>query len=272
MSTKKAEARERVKAMREEQARKERRREQTLRFGIVGAVLAAAVIIGIAVVSTRDSGPEGPALDPAGVTEAAGGVPAHEISAEVPTVEVWFDFSCPHCAEFEAVNGEFLDQLAAAGEANLVYRPVTVIGSTASVRATNAWACALDEEIGAEFMDAAYAQQGAYRNSELLDAGESVGLDSGEFSDCVSDGTYDAWVNASNEAGTTEFGVTSTPTIFVQDGDERTLVEPEMWNPEGLQTMVAAASEEQAGDEDAADDEAEGAEGDSAEGDSEDEQ
>lgn len=257
MSNKKVEARERVKAMREEQARKERRREQMLRFGIVAAVLVAIAIIAVAVMANRGADVDAEAAVPTGVTEPGGGVPAVPVSSDVPTIEVWFDFSCPHCATFEAGNGPFLKQLAEEGEANLVYRPVTFVGGAASARATNAWACALDEGMGEEFMDAAYAQQGAYANRDLISAGESVGVDSSEFRSCVNDTTYETWVLNSHEVGVSEHSVTGTPTIFVVSGDERTLVESGQWTPEGLTAAVEAASGGGAAPDEGADDEAE---------------
>ncbi|HSI94419.1 MAG TPA: thioredoxin domain-containing protein [Jiangellaceae bacterium] len=242
MSNKKVEARERVKAMREEQARKERRREQLIRFGVVAAVIVAVVIIGVAVMASRSGDDvDTAAALPAGVTEPGGAVPAAALADGVPTVEVWFDFSCPHCATFEAGNGPFLKQLADEGAANLTYRPVTFVGQAASVRATNAWACALDEGMGEEYMDALYAQQGSYGNRELVSAGESIGLTSSEFRSCVNGSTYEGWVQSSHAVGVGDYGVSGTPTIFVVDGDDRTLVENAQWSPQGLLAAVEAA-------------------------------
>lgn len=249
MSNKKVEARERVKAMREEQARKERRREQTMRFGIVAAVLVAIAIIAVAVMANRGADVDAEAAVPAGVTEPGGGVPAVPLTSDVPTVEVWFDFSCPHCASFEAANGPVLKQLAEEGEANLVYRPVTFVGSAASMRATNAWACALDQDMGEQFMDAAYAQQGAYANRDLIAAGESAGIDSGDFRSCVNGATYEDWALNSHSQGVSEYGVSTTPTVFVVNGDERTEIDSSQWTPDGLLAAVEAASGGTATDE-----------------------
>jgi protein-disulfide isomerase len=253
-TNKKAEARERVRAMREEQARKERRREQMMRFGIIGAVLIAVAIIGVAIAATRGSSdPVDPDAQPPGVTEPGGGVAIGEVVADAPTVEVWFDFSCPHCRDFEAANGEFLSQLADSGEANLVYRPVTFVGTLASVKATNAWACSLDQGLGAEYMDAIYSVQGNYTDNQLLNVAEGVGLDGDTFEACVEGGAYEGWVDASHTLGVNEFGVSSTPTIAVVSGDERTVVDSSQWSPEGLQAAVDAAAAGDAADADSED-------------------
>ncbi len=242
MSNKKAEARERVRAMREEQARKERRREQLMRFGIIGAVLIAVAIIGVAIAANRPSDTVDPDAQPAGVVETGGGVPVADTVADAPTLEVWFDFSCPHCRDFEAANGSFLSEWAHNGEANVVYRPVTFVGTLASVKATNARACSLAEGRGEEYMDAIYAIQGNFTDAQLLSAAENVGLTSDTFESCVENGAYEGWVNASHSLGVNEFGVNSTPTVFVVNGDERTLVESDQWTQAGLQEALNAAA------------------------------
>jgi len=259
MSSNKATARDRVKAMREEQARRERRREQLMRFGVVAAVVLGVAIIVIAVMAVRDAS-DAPAAQPSGVTEEGGGVSEQgAASADVPVIEVWFDFSCPHCRDFEAANGDALAEMADEGVAGLVYRPVTFVGGAASVRATNAWVCAREQGMGEEFMDAAYARQGAYSNRELIDIGEDdVGIEGSEFASCVSGGTYNDWVNASHAVGTGEHGVDTTPTVFVVRGDERTEVPPEQWTPDGLRAAVEEAGGGEAGGDDAGGDEAGG--------------
>lgn len=243
MSNKKTDARERVKAMREEQARQERRREQMMRFGIIGAVLVAVAIIGVAIATTRDSSESAdPDAQPAGVTESGGGVSVAEPVADAPTLEVWFDFSCPHCRDFEAANGAFLSEMAGAGDANVVYRPVTFVGQLASVKATNAWACSLDEGLGEEYMDALYSVQGSFTDNQLLSAAEGVGLTSDTFEACVEDGAYEGWVEASHSLGVEEFGVNSTPTIFVVNGEDRTVVDSAQWTEEGLRAALEASA------------------------------
>jgi protein-disulfide isomerase len=252
MGNKKAVARERVKAMREEQARKDRRKEQMMRFGLVGAAIVAVAIIVLAVQASR-SADDAPIVMPAGVTEETGGVPLSAENPDSPLVEVWFDFSCPHCASFEAANGDTLKQLAESGDANVVYRPVTFVGGANSTRATNAWACAVEEGMGEELMDATFAQGTGYTNRIMLDIGQSVGLESGDFRSCVNDGTYNGWVAASHEHGTRDRTVSTTPTIFI----EGEVLDTSEWTPEGIVAAVAtAAGDTGARDADSEDDDA----------------
>lgn len=239
MTTNKDEARARVREMREEAARKERRREQIIRFGVVAAVLAAVLIVVLAVRSGDDD--SGPIATPAGVTEDAGGVPlAGDAAADAPVIEVWYDFNCPHCAAFEQMNGDTLDELAGSGQATVYQRPITFVAPVAdSQRAANAWGCAVDEGAGREFSEAVFAAQGSgFSNDNLLQIGESVGLTSDSFRSCVEDGTYDRWVEASLNYARDEAQIQSTPTILL-DGQE---LDSAQWTPEGLVAAVEDAA------------------------------
>src|SRR5690625_1002340 len=154
MSSKKAEARERVKAMRAEQARKERQRERLLRLGIAGAVLVAVAIIAIAVTASRNSD-DGPMALPDTVAAEGDGVTFGEADAPAH-IDVWLDFLCPHCKSFEDQNGSTIDEIVEAGEATVTYHPVTFTGRNYSSRANNAFACAVDAGQGHESLQALF--------------------------------------------------------------------------------------------------------------------
>src|SRR5699024_7235614 len=116
MSSKKAEARERVKAMRAEQARKERQRERLMRFGIAGAVILAVAIIAVAVTLSQNSD-DGPVALPDTVSEEGEGITFGEADAPV-TLDIWVDFLCPHCKDFEDQNASTINELVDSGQAN----------------------------------------------------------------------------------------------------------------------------------------------------------
>lgn len=232
MAGKKAEARERVKAMREEQARKERKRERVLRFGIAGGVLAAVVIIAVAVTATRGGG--GGEL-PSSVNNDGGGIVVGEADAPV-TVDYWMDFLCPHCKEFEDTNADALNELADSGDAKIVYHPVTYTGGEYSELANNAFACAADEGKANEFLVAAFENPTQWNNDDLIQIGDDAGV-GGDFESCVNDGTYDGWSDTVEDAaGDAE--VEGTPTVKV-NGE---VLESSNWTPEGIKSAVQAAS------------------------------
>lgn len=235
--SKKTEARERVKAMREEQARKERARERTLRFGIAAAVLVAVVIIAVAVNASRNGG--GPASLPGNVSEDENGIIVGDADAPV-TLENWMDFLCPHCQEFEATNGDAIDELVESGDVKMVYHPLSFTGGDYSAGANNAFACAADEGMPNEFLKAAFAAPAQWSNDDLVQMGEDAGI-GGNYASCVADGTYDSWADSVTDAAR-DAEVTGTPTLFIEgpgtDGSE--LMDAR--TPDAIQAAVEAAA------------------------------
>ncbi len=197
-------ARERAAEMRAEQARRDRQRERWFRIGLAVAIVVALVIVGVVVQMNRaETDPE--AALPQGVTEPDGGVPVGSASAPV-TVDVWLDLQCPFCAQLEAASGPTLEELAADGEAQVIYHPLSFIGDE-SERAANAYGCAVDEGVGQEFLAEVFAQHpgentGFYTDDKLIEIGADVGATGDEFEQCVTDDTYGAWVG--NVAGVRE--------------------------------------------------------------------
>ena len=45
----------------------------------------------------------------------------------VPTLEIYMDFTCPHCINFEYKYGDEINKLVSKGEINVIYRPVNVL-------------------------------------------------------------------------------------------------------------------------------------------------
>ncbi|HEY9412668.1 MAG TPA: thioredoxin domain-containing protein [Jiangellaceae bacterium] len=233
MSSKKAEARERVKAMREAQARQERKKERLMRFGIAGAVIAAVVIIAVAVVASR--GGDDVAAIPTGVNADETGLVVGEADAPV-TVDLWVDFLCPHCKDFEDANAAAIDELKDSGQAQVVYHPLTFTGGQYSSRANNAFACASDEGKAAEFVAAAFANPQQWTDNSLADLGDSAGI-GGDYESCVRADTYSDWSTDVTESAR-DANVTGTPTVFV-NGE---LLDSTQWTPEGITAAVTAAA------------------------------
>lgn len=243
MSSKKAEARERVKAMREEQARQDKRRERMMRYGIAVAIVAAVAIIAVAVAASR-GGDDGPINVPDAASTGNGlqiegdgqGVLAGEADAPV-TIDYWMDFLCPHCRDFESANSAAIQQLVDSGEANIVYHPLDYTGGVYSRRANNAYACATQEGMGTEFKDAAFAAQGTqWSTSSLVDLGEQIGI-GGDYEGCVRDDEFEDWAAAVPNTAR-EHQVEGTPTVFV-NGE---LLDASQWTPEGIQAAVATVA------------------------------
>ena len=100
MSSDRSEARATARELREAEARRERRREQLIRISVLAAVAVAILVVGVVVFANRSQEDSSAPL-PAGVTEPAGGIVIGEESAPV-TIDLWIDFQCPFCRDFEA--------------------------------------------------------------------------------------------------------------------------------------------------------------------------
>ena len=137
----------------------------------------------------------------------------------LPAVEIWEDFQCPVCGQFEAVNGDYIASLIVDKKAKVTYHPLSFIG-TESVVAANAAACAADEGKYVQFHNSLYKQQAASENSGkwstdfMLTFGATLGLQSEKFQACVKNGEYNGWVQNVAQAGASR-NINSTPTVFV---------------------------------------------------------
>jgi protein-disulfide isomerase len=137
----------------------------------------------------------------------------------LPVVDIYEDFQCPICQQFEGLNGKYITSLVTEKKATVKYHILSFIGPE-SVRAANASACANDEGKFVDFHNALYANQpasensGEWSNDRLIAIGNSVGIKSDSFKSCVNDMKYEGWVGKVAEAGA-KANVNATPTVFV---------------------------------------------------------
>ena len=150
----------------------------------------------------------------------------------VPVIDIYEDFQCPVCAQFEAAQGDYLEKLIADKKATVVYHTLSFLGPE-SIAAANAAACSADEGKFLDYHKMLYLTQpkensGAWTNASLAAAGQSVGISSQKFTNCVSKGTYADWVSNVAAEGAKK-NVNSTPTIFINDKKSR---ENKSWEDE----------------------------------------
>ncbi len=180
-----AAAREKAREIREAQLKKDKRNKLLIGWGIVGAVVAILVIVGLVVTSSiQNNAPiadQGPVPANANVhggvtllanSEVAKTEPATVNAADVPAppasapatvdapgaeaeagkpvkVVIYVDFICPVCKNFEAQYEEQLTQLRNDGKVTVEYRPLGFLDGRSttnySSRAANAAACVVNE-------------------------------------------------------------------------------------------------------------------------------
>ena len=188
------------------------------RYLVIGVVVLVAGIMLVPTLLSK-SKPVSQAI-PASVSADNGY--AIEFNAELtdlPVVDIYEDFQCPICQQFEALNGEYITSLITEKKAAVRFNILSFLG-TESVRAANAAACSNDENKFVDFHLGLYANQpgaensGEWSSERLIAIGEASGLTSDSFKSCVKEMKYEGWVAKVAEEGT-KAGVNSTPTVFV---------------------------------------------------------
>ncbi|MFU8876275.1 DsbA family protein [Micromonospora sp. SL4-19] len=220
------------------QIAREKRRTRTIWTSVAAVVvLVIAGLIGWSVYRGEKSktftAPPGASADGTGILDGNGPV----------TIDLYEDYQCPACKQFQQVSGATIDQLVREYKVRVVFHPVAFLNrfSTTqySTRSSAAAGCAAKGAKFKEFTNELFAKQppensAGLSDSELVDIGVGVGLDRDDFSACLKNGTFKAWTaHVTDEAS--KAGVVGTPTIKVNGKDV------EDRSPEGIKAAVAAA-------------------------------
>ncbi|MGA9873992.1 MAG: thioredoxin domain-containing protein [Rhodococcus sp. (in: high G+C Gram-positive bacteria)] len=221
-------------------AEAERKRSVLIRAGMTAVVVIFALVVGIVVISGRDT--PSAASAPASVTES-GALRAAEADVETGpdgqapkrVLTIYEDFLCPSCQAFETTFGSALDELRTSGAAAIDYHPIAILDRMSttdySTRAANASLCVADSSMDnwLRFHSAAYEQQPTEGGPGLTDdqltemavaAGAPATVD-----ECITAGAHTDWVAASTQS-VLDTNVNSTPTVLL-NGEPIQLSTPE---------------------------------------------
>jgi protein-disulfide isomerase len=156
---------------------------------------------------------------PAGATAA--GVTVGDPDAPA-TIDLYLDFQCPACAQYEAQTGATIDELVASGQAKVVYHPVAYLNRFSSTqyssRSSAAAGCAADAGVFPRFAQLLYANQppeggAGLPDEQLVALGTQAGAGT-DFGTCVQEDRYADWARSVTDAAS-QAGVTATPTVLV---------------------------------------------------------
>ncbi|HKR48966.1 MAG TPA: thioredoxin domain-containing protein [Pseudonocardiaceae bacterium] len=202
----------------------------------VAIVVVLAVVVGVGLwLLSRNK----PADLPAAIPVAAAG-PEYRVVAQGDTIvtgdpqapvtiDVYEDFLCPACGDFEKTYHQRLAQAAADGKARVVYHPVAILDRLSvpagySTLAAGATFCAVEAGIFPRFHDSLFATQPAeggpvWTSAQLQQLGRDLGA-SDSFASCMQAGV-DRRVVASTEiakrfiSGLRSDGRFGTPSVVV---------------------------------------------------------
>src|SRR5919112_5264759 len=136
-----------VRRIVEQQKAREKRRAVTLWTSVaVVAVLVIAGMIGWGVLAGQEKDTAGKLTTPAAAVDQG---TAFAVGSGPVTVDIYEDFMCPICREFETASGATLKQLAANGKVTIRYHPIAILdeasnGTRYSTRAAAAAAAAAE--------------------------------------------------------------------------------------------------------------------------------
>jgi protein-disulfide isomerase len=183
--------------------------------GIVVVLLFAAAV-GFGLYKTQQGGR---ASTPPGAT--ASGISVGQDNAKA-TVDIFLDFQCPVCKQYEAQVGPTVDKLVAAGTAKVVYHPMAFLdrasSSQYSTRSSAAAGCVAGSGVFPRYAKLLYANQpeeggSGLPDSQLVDLAKQAGAPA-DVAGCITGRTYAKWTAALTDQASKE-GVNATPTVKV---------------------------------------------------------
>ncbi|MFN3865610.1 MAG: DsbA family protein [Demequina sp.] len=157
-----------------------------------------------------------------GMDGAAGG----EAPEGATRVDIYEDFMCPVCAQFDDINKDDLSAMREAGDIELYIHPISILdrvsqGTNFSTRSANAAATVADAapEQFVAFLSAMYAAQPSEGSSGLSDDEiEQIAIEAGVPEDVAAtldDGRFTKWVIAATDKSSQD-GVPGTPAVMIE--------------------------------------------------------
>jgi protein-disulfide isomerase len=203
---------------------KKRRQQARRRWMIIGgtvAALAVAIILFFLFRPVDAPIPDNVETTYEGLpqTESAEGYPQLGNSDAPIQILEFSSFTCPACNQLHETMISNMHDLVESGDVRIVYIPVNNIGGSGADETARAAYCAQEQDMFWEMHDVMFYWQERVNPSErrLEAAAEELGMDAGEFGDCIDSGDTREQV----ERGMAEFrsrGLNSTPVVYL-NGD-----------------------------------------------------
>ncbi|MFC8599862.1 MULTISPECIES: DsbA family protein [unclassified Isoptericola] len=261
----KAERREAARAEALALRQKEQQRDRRNRIITLSVLAVALVALGVVVWMILQQGAK-KNVDDIALADATlpataqdnGGIPVGKDGAagtdngDAPVIDVYLDYMCPICGQFEQTNADSIDEMVGAGDATVVYHPISILdaqsqGSEYSTRSASAAAYVADKAPDAfpAFHAALFTNQPKEGTQGLTDEQlASYAKDAGvpdDVSSAISDGTaretFGQYVFSATKEIQKDDGFTGTPYVLV-DGKVVS-----NWNdPSALKQAVTAAN------------------------------
>jgi protein-disulfide isomerase len=273
-SEQREEARARAKALREQNAKKEKRTKLLVQLSVV--LVALGIVGGVGAVIAIDSAnrAEAPVVGetPNNLTALGGlkiGVglqaftldktPTPDSTDPIPEIVVYLDYQCPVCQAFDVPNESQLRSWVDTGVATLEIRPISFMDrgslNNYSSRATNAAMCIANFEPDSFFdyngilmINQPAEQTEGPSDDDLFGFAEDAGAGTEEVKGCIQAKSFGDYIEQHTQRvlGNPQDGisVTGTPTITVNGKQYTWATGEELVSPENFAQFVQSASAE----------------------------
>jgi len=128
------------------------------------------------------------------------------------TILEYSDFQCPFCDDFHLTMVELIDKYP--GQVRWVYRHFPSGFHEFAQQAAEASECAADQDKFWEYSDVLFSNQGIISADYFSQVASQIGLDEGQFNDCLDSGKYTTMVQDQFQDGINN-GVQGTPGNFL---------------------------------------------------------
>jgi protein-disulfide isomerase len=231
--------------LREERIRQEQqdRKRRLLLIGLT-VVAVIAVIAGGVLFAMNQAKPSEYAggLAPVTVDTAEATVTMADAGVTAPVLDVYVDYQCPICKEFEKVNSGVIKEFAAQGKVKVVYHPLAFVNPEGSLRAAAASLC-VPGPSWARFNDEAFAKQPDERTAltlaDVKGFAQSAGITDASVISCMDSQRYADAVRRHTEASFKKPDVQGTPTLLLNG---RPLTTGEIHTADGLRHALTTAA------------------------------
>jgi protein-disulfide isomerase len=219
-------AREKAAVMRAEAARKESRNRAVAIVAAVIAVIVIAVGAGVIIQIAKHNQDVKTAAATAPPKNLANDGFVDGRSGAKVTIEVWEDFQCPACRNFESLNAAQLSNWITAGKVKLEYHPVAILdrfsSTEYSTRALNAAAAVIDTKPSAfvKFHSLLFANQpdensAGLTDSRLIELAIQAGADRTAIESAITGRKFKGWIMKVNDEFQTVKHFEGTPTLVI---------------------------------------------------------